>query len=50
MEYFFVVPFIDSKSLCQPKNIKMYNALLDLFIKLPCFGLFREESLREGAT
>lgn len=27
----------------------MYNAWLDLFIKLPCFGLFREDSLREGA-
>ena len=28
----------------------MYNAWLDLFIKLPCFGLFREDSLREGAS
>lgn len=27
----------------------MYNAWLDLFIKLPCFGLFREGQ-REGAA
>lgn len=26
----------------------MYNAWFDLFIKLPCLGLFREESPREG--
>lgn len=40
--------FADSKSLCQLRNIKMYNAWFDLFIKLPCLGLFREESPREG--
>lgn len=42
--------FTDSKSLCQLRNIKMYNAWFDLFIKLPCLGLFREESPREGAA